>query len=138
MFASQNQEPSIIDALGSNITEWYNAIDEGLRKSDIIPGTYEYTNHPSYGNVGQLQEGADTNLDIQLNRFCVASLDNSYITLTQEVPITAKSTTALGKIGVCEKVRKPLRIVGKSAKKLWEICSVLTYLSKIELVELQR
>ena len=95
MFASQNQEPSIIDALGSNITEWYNAIDEGLRKSDIIPGTYEYTNHPSYGNVGQLQEGADTNLDIQLNRFCVASLDNSYITLTQEVPITAKSTTAL-------------------------------------------
>ena len=95
MFAAQNQEPSIIDALGSNITDWYNAIDEGLRKSDIIPGTYEYTNHPSYGNVGQLQEGADTNLDIQLNRFCVASLDNSYITLTQDVPITAKSTTAL-------------------------------------------
>ncbi len=95
MFANQNIEPSIIDALGSNITDWYTAVDEGLRKSDIIPGTYETTNHPSYGNVGQLQEGADTNLDIQLNRFCVASLDNSYITLTQKVPITAKSTTAL-------------------------------------------
>ena len=95
MFASQNIEPSIIDALGSNITDWYTAVDEGLRKSDIIPGTYETTNHPSYGNVGQLQEGADTNLDIQLNRFCVASLDNSYITLTQKVPITVKSTTAL-------------------------------------------
>ena len=95
MFAAQNQEPSILDALGSNVTDWYNAIDEGLRKSDIIPGTYEYTNHPSYGNVGQLQEGAETNLDIQLNRFCVASIDNSYITLTQKVPITAKSTTAL-------------------------------------------
>ena len=51
MFAAQNQEPSIIDALSSNITDWYNAIDEGLRKSDIIPGTYEYTTHPSYGNV---------------------------------------------------------------------------------------
>ena len=88
MFAVQNQEPSIIDALGSNITDWYNAIDEGLRKSDIVPGTYEYTHHPSYGNVGQLQEGADTNIDIQLNRWCVASLDNSYITLEQTVPIT--------------------------------------------------
>ena len=95
MFAAQNQEPSIIDALGSNITDWYNAIDEGLKKSDIIPGTYEYTNHPSYGNVGQLQEGADTNLDIQLNRYCVAAIENSYITLTQDIPITAKSTTAL-------------------------------------------
>ena len=94
MFAAQNQEPSIIDALGSNITDWYNAIDEGLRKSDIIPGTYEYTTHPSYGNVGQLQEGADTNLDVQLNRWCVASLDNSFITLEQQIPITITTTTA--------------------------------------------
>ena len=93
MFAAQNQEPSIIDALGSNITDWYNAIDEGLRKSDIIPGTYEYTTHPSYGNVGQLQEGADTNLDVQLNRWCVASLDNSFITLEQQIPITVNSST---------------------------------------------
>ena len=94
MFAAQNQEPSIIDALSSNITDWYNAIDEGLRKSDIIPGTYEYTTHPSYGNVGQLQEGADTNLDIQLNRWCVASLDNSFIMLEQQIPITVNTTTA--------------------------------------------
>ena len=96
MFAVQNQEPTIIDALSSNITDWYNAIDEGLRKSDIVPGTYEYTTHPSYGNVGQLQEGADTNLDLQLNRWCIASLENSFITLEQQVPITINSpTTAL-------------------------------------------
>ena len=93
MFAAQNQEPSIIDALGSNITDWYNAIDEGLRKSDIVPGTYEYTTHPSYGNVGQLQEGADTNLDIQLNRWCIASLENSFITLEQQIPITINTST---------------------------------------------
>ena len=91
MFAVQNQEPTIIDALSSNITDWYNAIDEGLRKSDIVPGTYEYTTHPSYGNVGQLQEGADTNLDLQLNRWCIASLDNSFITLEQQIPITVNS-----------------------------------------------
>ena len=96
MFAVQNQEPTIIDALSSNITDWYNAIDEGLRKSDIVPGTYEYTTHPSYGNVGQLQEGADTNLDLQLNRWCIASLENSFITLEQQIPITINSpTTAL-------------------------------------------
>ena len=96
MFAVQNQEPTIIDALSSNITDWYNAIDEGLRKSDIVPGTYEYTTHPSYGNVGQLQEGADTNLDLQLNRWCIASLENSFITLEQKIPITVNTpTTAL-------------------------------------------
>ena len=93
MFAVQNQEPTIIDALSSNITDWYNAIDEGLRKSDIVPGTYEYTTHPSYGNVGQLQEGADTNLDLQLNRWCIASLENSFITLEQQIPITVNSST---------------------------------------------
>ena len=78
MFAVQNQEPSIIDALGSNITDWYNAIDEGLRKSDIIPGTYEYTTHPSYGNVGQLQEGADTIFTIS---FSNASRNDSRVAL---------------------------------------------------------
>ena len=95
MFAAQNQEPSILDALGSNVTDWYNTIDEGLRKSDIVPGTYEYTNHVSYGNVGAIPEGESTMLDIQLNRFCVASLDNSYVTVQQTLPITPKSTTAL-------------------------------------------
>ena len=96
MFAAQNQEPSILDALGSNVTDWYNAMDEGLRKSDIVPGTYEYTNHVSYGNVGAIPEGESTMLDIQLNRFCVASLDNSYISVEQTIPITPKSkNTAL-------------------------------------------
>ena len=95
MFASQNIEPSIIDSLNSNLLDWYDAVDAGLKKSDIIPGTYEYSQHPSYGNVGELQEGADTRLDIQLNRFCVANLDDSNITLQQNIPITVKSTTAM-------------------------------------------
>ena len=64
MFAAQNQEPTVIDALSGSVQQWYADVDAAMKKSDVVPGTYEYTISPSYGNVGQIQENASTYLDV--------------------------------------------------------------------------
>ena len=56
MFAPQNQQPNVIDSMTGSMEEWYNAVDEAVKKSEVIPGNYEYTVATSYGNVGKISE----------------------------------------------------------------------------------
>ncbi|KAH0807201.1 uncharacterized protein GO595_000377 [Histomonas meleagridis] len=95
MFAPQNQQPNVIDAMTGNLQDWYNEVDEAVKASEIIPGNYEYTTATSYGNVGDINEGDTTYVDIFTDRFKIIGLDNSYITLEQEVPITVPSQSNL-------------------------------------------
>ena len=87
MFAPQNQQPNVIDAMTGSMEEWYNAVDEAVRKSEVIPGNYEYTVATSYGNVGQIAEDSSTYFDVTCDRFKVISLDNSFITIEQDIRI---------------------------------------------------
>ena len=87
MFAAQNQESTVIDALSGSVQQWYAEVDAAMKKSDVVPGTYEYLISPSYGNVGQIQENASTYVDIASTRFTLVSIDNSFIKLKQTVPI---------------------------------------------------
>lgn len=87
MFAPQNQTSNVIDSLNGNLEDWYNAVDNSIKKSDVIPGNYEYTINTSYGNVGKILEGSSTHFDISVDRFKIASLENSYISWTQTVNV---------------------------------------------------
>ena len=87
MFAPQNQQPNVIDSMTGSMEEWYNAVDEAVKKSEVIPGNYEYTVATSYGNVGKIAEDASTYFDITCDRFKVVSLDNSYLTIEQDIRI---------------------------------------------------
>ena len=87
MFAPQNQTPSTIDAISGSLTEWYNQVDDAIKVSEIIPGNYEYTTATSYGNVGDINEGDTTFVDIFCDRFKIISIDNSFITLKQIIKI---------------------------------------------------
>ena len=87
MFAPQNQQPNVIDSMSGSMEEWYNAIDDAVKKSEVIPGNYEYTVATSYGNVGPIQEGSSTYFDVSCDRFKVVSLDNSFITIEQDVEV---------------------------------------------------
>ena len=49
MFAPQNQQPNVIDSMAGSMEEWYNAVDDAVKKSEVIPGNYEYTVATSYG-----------------------------------------------------------------------------------------
>lgn len=87
MFAPQNQQPTVIDAMTGTLQDWYDAVDVALKTSEIIPGNYEYSTAISYGSVGDISEGDNTTFDIATDRFRIISLDNSYITLEQDVTI---------------------------------------------------
>ena len=98
MFAAQNQEPTVLDAMGGNVQQWYADCDAAMRKSDVVPGTYEYTITPSYGNVGQIQENASTYVDVTSTRFSLVSIDNSFISLKQTIPITVSAALNANKV----------------------------------------
>ena len=91
MFAPQNQEPDIIDAWSGTLQDWYDSIDNALTVSEIIPGNYEYSTATSYGNVGDINEGDSTFVDVFCDRFKIISLDNSFISLEQEVKLKVNS-----------------------------------------------
>ena len=91
MFAPQNQQPNVIDAMTGSMEDWYNAVDEAVKKSEVIPGNYEYTVATSYGNVGQIAEDSSTYFDVTCDRFKVISLDNSFITIEQDLSIAIPS-----------------------------------------------
>ena len=93
MFAPQNQQPTILDSLTGTMEDWYDAVDASIKKSDVIPGNYDYTVATSYGNVDTIQEGSSTHFDVTCDRFRIISLENSYITIEQEVSITIPDQT---------------------------------------------
>ena len=88
MLGPQTATTSVIDSLSGSMEEWYEAVDASIKKSDVIPGNYEYTVNTSYGNVGRIVEGSSTHFDISCDRFKIISLENSYITLKQTVNVT--------------------------------------------------
>ncbi|KAI5512038.1 hypothetical protein TVAGG3_0743360 [Trichomonas vaginalis G3] len=83
MYAAQNITPTVLDAMNGNVSEWYNECDNAIRRSEIVPGTYEYTTAVSYGNVGEFAEGSSTTVDIACDRFHIISLDNSFLYVEQ-------------------------------------------------------
>ena len=93
MLAPQNTEFTVLDSIESTQTAWYDEIDAAIRRSDIIPGDYEYTSATSYGNVGKIRENESTYVDLAPPRFKVISLDNSYISIEQTVPNTVDVAT---------------------------------------------
>ena len=88
MLAPQNQQFTVLDSIESTQTAWYDEIDMAIKRSDIIPGDYEYTSATSYGNTGAIHENESTYVDLAPPRFKVISLDNSYITIEQTVNIS--------------------------------------------------
>ena len=95
MFAVQNQQPNVIDSMSGSMEDWYNAVDEAIKKSEVIPGNYEYTVATSYGQVGKISENDSTYFDISCDRFKVVSLDNSFMTFEQDLKINVPNQTGL-------------------------------------------
>ena len=84
----QNHSASIMDVLEGTVEEWYDQVDGLLKASDFIPGNYEYSINVAYSNSGAFSEGGQTHLDIGCDRFKIISLDNSYISLEMNIPVT--------------------------------------------------
>ena len=98
MLSPQNQQFTVLDSIDSTQTAWYDEIDAAIRRSDIIPGDYEYTSATSYGNTGKIRENESTYVDLAPPRFKVISLDNSYITIEQTLNITLSEALNTNKL----------------------------------------
>ena len=88
MLNPQNETNDITDTLNGSLTTWYSNVDSALKASECVPGYYEYAQAPSYGTQCPVQEGGSTRIDIAGSRFDIVSLDNSYIDVEFEVPIS--------------------------------------------------
>ena len=88
MLAPQNETSDITDTLSGSLTTWYQNVDSALKSSECVPGYYEYAQAPSYGTQCPIQEGGSTKIDIHTARFNVISIDNSFIDVEFDVPIT--------------------------------------------------
>ena len=92
----QNHAASIADVLEGTVEEWYDQVDGLLKASDFIPGNYEYAVNVSYANSGEFHEGGQTHVDISCDRFKIISLDNSYLQLEMNIPVTIPQIAAKG------------------------------------------
>ena len=91
MLAPQNATSEITDTLNGSLTQWYQNVDSALKASECVPGYYEYQPAPLYGTQCPIQDGGTTKIDIHTSRFNVISLENSYIDVEFDVPITIPS-----------------------------------------------
>jgi len=86
--APQNTSPDVIDAIDGSITTWYENVNNCLKSSECIPGHYEYSQSPGYGNQCPIQEGGTIKIDIRCERFEIVDLNNSYVDAEFTCPIT--------------------------------------------------
>ena len=86
--APQNTSPDVIDAIDGSITTWYENVNNCLKSSECIPGHYEYSQSPGYGNQCPIQEGGNIKIDIRCERFEIVDLNNSYVDAEFTAPIT--------------------------------------------------
>ena len=77
MFAPQYQQPNVIDSMPGSMKEWYNAIDEAVKKSNVIPGNSEYTVATSYGNVGEIHEDSSKKYEVNCDRLKFITIQKS-------------------------------------------------------------
>ena len=88
MLNPQNETNDITDTLNGSLTTWYSNVDSALKASECVPGYYEYAQAPSYGTQCPINEGGSTRIDIAASRFDIVSIENSYIDVEFEVPVS--------------------------------------------------
>ena len=93
MLAPQNATSDITDTLNGSLTHWYQKVDPALKASECEPGYYEYQPAPSYGTQCPIQDGGTAKIDIHASRFNVISLENSYIDVEFDIPVTIPAIT---------------------------------------------
>lgn len=76
-----------IDIIDGTVTEYYNLMDDAMRKSEVMPGRYNIITSPSYANPCPVAESSFTTVDINCGQPTVISLENSYITAQLKVKL---------------------------------------------------
>ena len=83
-----SQAPSAVEVIDGTVSEFYNVMDQCIRRSEVMPGQYKSITSPSYSNNCPITESSFTTVDIGCPAPQVVDINNSFITATVKVPIT--------------------------------------------------
>ena len=83
-----SQAPSAVDVIDGTVSEFYNIMDQCIRRSEVMPGQYKSITSPSYSNNCPIDESSFTTVDVGCPAPQVVDVNNSFITAIVEVPIT--------------------------------------------------
>ena len=82
------QASSAVEVIDGTVTEYYNIMDQCIRKSEVMPGQYKSITSPSYSNNCPIDESSFTTIDVGCPAPQVVDMNNSFITAKFSVPIT--------------------------------------------------
>jgi hypothetical protein len=83
-----NIERGVIDAIAEGyVRDWYDRVNSGLKRSEVLPGSYFPSTATAVEGIGDIKEGADVRLNIAADVYRMISIDDSYITFTQRVKV---------------------------------------------------
>ena len=81
-----SQAPSAVDVIDGTVSEFYNIMDQCIRRSEVMPGQYKSITSPSYSNNCPITESSFTTVDIVCPAPQIVDINNSFITAVVEVP----------------------------------------------------
>ena len=89
-----SQSNTAVDVIDGTVSEFYNLVDQCIRRSEVMPGQYKSITSPSYSNNCPIDESSFTTVDVGCPAPQVVDINNSFITAEVEVPITFSSGLA--------------------------------------------
>ena len=81
------QAHSTVEVIDGTISEYYNIMDQCIRRSEVMPGQYKTLTSPSYSNNCPINESSFTTVDVGCPAPQVIDIHNSLITAKITVPI---------------------------------------------------
>ena len=83
-----SQANTAVEVIDGTVSEFYNVMDQCIRRSEVMPGQYKSITSPSYSNNCPIDESSFTTIDVGCPSPQVVDINNSFITAVVEVPIT--------------------------------------------------
>ena len=81
------QSNSAVDIIDGTITEFYNLVDQCIRRSEVMPGQYKNITSPSYSNNCPITQSSFTTVDVGCPSPQIVDIENSFITADVKVKI---------------------------------------------------
>ena len=84
----------VYDYLDGNVSDFYNAVDDAIVKSECVKGQYRISTSPAYNSTSPVKTPNFTTLGISSSGPIVVDLENSYITATPKITLSSSLARA--------------------------------------------
>ena len=82
----------VYDFMEGNVSDFYNAVDDAIVKSECVKGQYRISTSPAYNSTSPVKTPNFTTLGISSSGPIVVDLENSFITAEPEITLSSSLT----------------------------------------------